>query len=205
MERPQSDILPEDILAFGEGNNIQVVLVGDSHLAYYANFSKNPIYTATLNPTRMLLEANNTYVVINDFELVRMTLSPRSEVVKCGMPKELPPGLHHLEIHALGDCNSTFLKQRGLTMSLPDNSTCEYVAPLSLYVWTERSVKWKVFAIVGGLLGVCVTIFLGWCCFKNCRLERRYMHLTEEIGAIDSERLGSNAQAAPPSDPKEAL
>jgi len=118
-------------------------------------------------------------VFINDFELVKARLHPNFELVRCGMPQEFPEGLHELEMHVTGYCNQTFVQEKGIRISLPANTTCEYVTPLMLYVWTERSVKWKVFGIVGGVLGLAFVVFLGWCCFKNCRLERKYQHLSE--------------------------
>ena len=105
IESPESDIFPQDIQAFGKGNETQVVLVGDSHIAYYLNIQKNPIYTSVINPTKLLLEADNTILFINDYEIVRAKVTPHFESVRCGMPNSLNEGLHQLEIRAVTACN----------------------------------------------------------------------------------------------------
>lgn len=116
---------------------------------------------------------------MNDYELVQMQVTPHYEIVKCGMPRKLPEGLHHLEMHATTACDENFIREKGLEFTLSSDATCEYVTKLVLSVWTERKVGWELFAIIGGVLGVLSALFFVWYCYKNCKFQRNYQQLTE--------------------------
>lgn len=85
-------------------------------------------------------------------------------------------------------CNLTFLRESGLSQTVPDNSTCEYKAIIEMKVWRERKPFWEIFYILLAGCSILLGLVCLWCCIKNMRIERQYNSLIEEAAVELSQK-----------------